>query len=178
MLQQEHFWFQHNMARKAFCSNRWQFLAGNSIYLKISHVTKIRLSHKWKNWNSPTWQEFSALDGFFMNSTRSTDTVTRQPSKPTSSLPRVVIDLEKLRHINCGLGRFSLYLARELLARSDNFFEPIFFIPDNSEHYFKNVTTTRYSSIRVHPWHKECFQRWIRPIARHFHTAHRPAPNM
>lgn len=110
-----------------------------------------------------------------MNSTRSTDTVTRQPSKPTSSLPRVVIDLEKLRHINCGLGRFCLYLARELLARSDNFFEPIFFIPDNSEHYFKNVTTTRYSSIRVHPWHKECFQRWIRPIARHFHTAHRPA---
>ena len=26
-------------------------------------------------------------------------------------LPRIVIDLEKLRHINCGLGRFSLHLG-------------------------------------------------------------------
>ena len=111
----------------------------------------------------------------FMNSTRSTDTVNRQPSTPTSSLPRVVIDLEKLRHINCGLGRFSLYLARELLARPDNFFEPIFFLPDNSEHYFENRTTAHYSSIRVRPWHKEYFQRWIRPIARYFHTTDRPA---
>ncbi len=110
-----------------------------------------------------------------MNSTRFTDTVIRQPSKPTSSLPRVVIDLEKLRHINCGLGRFCLYLVRELLARPDNFFEPIFFLPDNSEHYFDNITTAHYSSIRVRPWHKEYFQRWIRPIARHFHNTHRPA---
>ncbi len=111
----------------------------------------------------------------YMNSTRSTDTVIRQPPKPTSSLPQVVIDLEKLRHINCGLGRFCLYLARELLARPDNFFESIFFLPDNSEHYFDNTTKAHYSCIKVRPWHKEYFQRWIRPITRHFHTTHRPA---
>ena len=110
-----------------------------------------------------------------MNSTHSTGTGIRKPSNQTNSLPRVVIDLEKLRHINCGLGRFSLYLARELLARPDNFFEPIFFLPDNSEYYFENRTTAHYSSIRVRPWHKEYFQRWIRPIARHFHTTDRPA---
>ena len=110
-----------------------------------------------------------------MNSTRSTETVNRQPSTPTSSLPRVVIDLERLRHINCGLGRFSLYLARELLACPDHCFAPIFFLPDNSEHYFEKKTTAHYSSIRVRPWHKEYFQRWIRPIARHYHTTHRPA---
>jgi len=28
------------------------------------------------------------------------------------ALPRIVIDLEKLRHINCGLGRFSLHFAQ------------------------------------------------------------------
>lgn len=29
--------------------------------------------------------------------------------------PRVVLDLERLRHINCGLGRFCLNLTRALL---------------------------------------------------------------
>ena len=90
-------------------------------------------------------------------------------------LPRVVIDLEKLRHINCGLGRFSLYLARELLARSDDCFKPVFFLPDGSDHYFAGTSNASYSSMKVRPWKKESFQRWVRPMARQFNKVDRPA---
>jgi len=111
---------------------------------------------------------FSVLTSLFMNSTRLTgalfDTSTNQPD----TMPRVVIDLEKLRHINCGLGRFSLYLAQELLARSDNCFEPVFFLPEKCDHYFAGTPNAKYGSIKVHPWNKESFQRWVRPIGRHF----------
>lgn len=41
------------------------------------------------------------------------------PTAPRGRRPKVVIDLEKLRHINCGLGRFSYYLGRELLHLAD-----------------------------------------------------------
>lgn len=51
-------------------------------------------------------------------------------------LPRVVVDLEKLRHINCGLGRFSLHLGRELLASAAGRFRPVFFLPPGCERYF------------------------------------------
>ena len=110
-----------------------------------------------------------------MNSTSLTDTPLGTRTNQTDILPRVVIDLEKLRHINCGLGRFSLYLAQELLARSDNCFEPVFFLPDGSDHYFAGIPNANYSSIRVRPWNKESFQRWVRPIGRHFHKVDKPA---
>jgi len=51
-------------------------------------------------------------------------------------LPRIVIDLEKLRHINCGLGRFSLHLGEELLQVAPGRFEPILFLPKGCERYF------------------------------------------
>ena len=110
-----------------------------------------------------------------MNSTKRTGTPLGTKMNQPGILPRVVIDLEKLRHINCGLGRFSLYLAQELLARSDNCFEPVFFLPDGSDHYFEGSPNANYSSIKVRPWNKEGFQRWVRPIGRHFHKVDRPA---
>ena len=63
------------------------------------------------------------------------------PSPPPSSssrpgVPRVVIDLEKLRHINCGLGRFSLHLGHEILALADERFEPVLFLPDGAADRF------------------------------------------
>ena len=109
-----------------------------------------------------------------MNSTNRTGTPLGTKMNQPGILPRVVIDLEKLRHINCGLGRFSLYLAQELLARSDNCFEPVFFLPDGSDHYFEGSPNANYSSIKVRPWNKESFQRWVRPIGRHFIKTHRP----
>ena len=110
-----------------------------------------------------------------MNSTSHTDTPCGTKMTQPDILPRVVIDFGKLRHINCGLGRFSLYLAQELLARSDNCFEPVFFLPDGCDHYFDATPNAHYSSIKVRPWNKESFQRWVRPIGRHFHKVDRPA---
>ena len=110
-----------------------------------------------------------------MNSTGCTATPTGTSTNQSTPLPQIVIDLEKLRHINCGLGRFSLYLARELLTHSSEFFEPVFFLPKNSDRYFENNSTGSYSSIQVRPWKKERFQEWIRPIGRHFNKTHQPA---
>jgi glycosyltransferase involved in cell wall biosynthesis len=110
-----------------------------------------------------------------MNPTGGTATPIGTSTNQSTPLPQIVIDLEKLRHINCGLGRFSLYLARELLAHSSEFFEPVFFLPKNSDRYFENNSTGSYSSIQVRPWKKERFQKWIRPIGRHFNKTHQPA---
>ena len=110
-----------------------------------------------------------------MNPTGGTATPIGTSTNQSTPLPQIVIDLEKLRHINCGLGRFSLYLARELLTHSSEFFEPVFFLPKNSDRFFENNSTGSYSSIQVRPWKKERFQQWIRPIGRHFNKTHQPA---
>jgi len=78
--------------------------------------------------------------------------------------PRVVVDLEKLRHINCGLGRFSLHLGRELLA-ADAGFEPVFLLPRGAERHFPDRSFAR---IDVRPWRKEVLVRHLRPWARPF----------
>lgn len=83
--------------------------------------------------------------------------------------PRVVVDLEKLRHINCGLGRFSLHLGRELLALADDRFEPVFFLPKGAETWFAEdgiLPGTRFGRIGVAPWRKEVVQRFYRPFVR------------
>ena len=75
------------------------------------------------------------------------------------SLPQVVIDLEKLRHINCGLGRFSLYLGQELLRIAADRYEPVFFLPRSGEPHFRNISCAKYDTIRVRPWRKKAPQR-------------------
>ncbi|MEI8369145.1 MAG: glycosyltransferase family 1 protein [Planctomycetia bacterium] len=83
--------------------------------------------------------------------------------------PRVVIDLEKLRHINCGLGRFSLHLGRELLALADDRFEPVFFLPRGAEAWFADAAPlpgSRFGRLGVAPWRKEAVQRLYRPLVR------------
>ena len=80
-------------------------------------------------------------------------------------LPRIVIDLEKLRHINCGLGRFSLHLGEELLAVAPGRFEPVFFLPAGGEQYFPRGG---YDTLRVAPWKKEAVRYFLRPLARPF----------
>ena len=83
----------------------------------------------------------------------------------TEPLPRIVIDLEKLRHINCGLGRFSLHLAEELLAVAPGRFAPVFFLPAGGERHFPGGG---FDQIRVRPWKKEALRRYLRPLARPF----------
>jgi glycosyltransferase involved in cell wall biosynthesis len=89
-------------------------------------------------------------------------------------LPRVVVDLEKLRHINCGLGRFSLYLGRELLGLAADRFDPVFFLPQGGEQYFADAGGVRHGTVRVRPWRKEGLQRWLRPLGRHLPGIVRP----
>jgi len=85
-------------------------------------------------------------------------------------LPRVVIDLEKLRHINCGLGRFSLHLAEALLRESEGSFEPVFFLSPGTE---RHLPAAGFERIAVAPWRKEAFVRFVRPLARPFLPAPR-----
>ena len=79
--------------------------------------------------------------------------------------PRVVVDLEKLRHINCGLGRFSLHLAESLLTASAGRIEPVFFLaPESMPH----LPAGGYTSLAVSPWKKEGVYGLIRPLVRPF----------
>jgi len=80
-------------------------------------------------------------------------------------LPRIVVDLEKLRHINCGLGRFSLHLATELLTLAPGRLEPVFFLAPGTERYFPNGGFDRIAAV---PWKKEFLRRRFRPLARPF----------
>ena len=80
-------------------------------------------------------------------------------------LPRIVIDLEKLRHINCGLGRFSLHLAQELLRIADGRFDPVFFLrPGTERHFPEGGFETNAAAF----WKKEGLARLLRPLARPF----------
>jgi len=76
-------------------------------------------------------------------------------------LPRVVIDLEKIRHINCGLGRFSLHLGREILKAAQGRVQPVFLVPKTADQYFSGETFQR---INVAPWKKETLLRLVRPL--------------
>ena len=78
------------------------------------------------------------------------------------ALPRIVIDLEKLRHINCGLGRFSLHLGEELLKVAPGRFEPVFFLPPGTEHHFADG---QFRRLAVAPWKKEALRQFLRPLA-------------
>ena len=91
------------------------------------------------------------------------------------SLPRVVIDLEKLRHINCGLGRYSLHLGREILAAADGRFQPVFLLPSGAERYFPGGG---FESIPVSPWNKEAVRRLYRPLVQPLLRSLHPGPRV
>lgn len=80
-------------------------------------------------------------------------------------LPRIVVDLEKLRHINCGLGRFSLHLGEALLAVATGTFTPVFLLPNSADRYFPHGGFDR---IELTHWRKEGVLRLARPLARPF----------
>ena len=98
-----------------------------------------------------------------------------------SGVSRIAIDLEKLRHINTGLGRFSLHLGTELIRMSPGEFDPVFFMSEQSSHYFHE---SGFDLIRTNVWKKESLQRFFRPMLQPFlpkseialwHTTHQLA---
>jgi glycosyltransferase involved in cell wall biosynthesis len=100
-----------------------------------------------------------------------TVSASRQPLPATTSsgsrtaLPQVVIDLEKLRHFNCGLGRFSYYLGREILRVTEKSFEPVFLLPKGADRYFPEGG---YRQLAATVGRKEVVQQLLRPLARPF----------
>lgn len=82
-----------------------------------------------------------------------------------SPLPSVFVDLEKLRNVNTGLGRFCLHLGRELLQLAPGQFRPVFFLPAGTEHHFPSGGFER---IAATAWRKESLGRLIRPVVRPF----------
>jgi hypothetical protein len=87
------------------------------------------------------------------------------PASSAARLPTVVVDLEKLRHINSGLGRFALHLGRELVAVAEGRFNPVLFLPPGGDRHFENRSYVRQPVVR---WRKESFQRTFRPFVRPF----------
>ena len=80
-------------------------------------------------------------------------------------LPRIVIDLEKLRHINCGLGRFSLHFAQEILRLAPGRFDPVFLLAQGTE---RHLPPQGFDRVDVRPWRKEVLVRRLRPFIRPF----------
>jgi len=86
---------------------------------------------------------------------------TMQPSR----LPRVVIDVEKLRNIHSGLGLFSLSLARELLNQHPQTIHPVLLARPGIQQHFEGQS---FETIEVKVWRKEEISKYIRPMVRPF----------
>ena len=80
----------------------------------------------------------------------------------SGGIPRVVIDLEKIRRINSGLGRFSLHLGRGLLDHLQGRIDPVLLLPAGGEAAFR---PREFTVLRARPWRKEFVQRRLRPLA-------------
>lgn len=92
-----------------------------------------------------------------------------RPAKPSgrSAVPRVVIDLERTRHANCGLGRFCRHLAEGILAAPGRSIEPVLFLPPRPREERPSVRHFRDGAVEhidVSPWRKESFARFLRPL--------------
>lgn len=97
------------------------------------------------------------------------------------SLPRVVIDVERLRHINSGLGRFSLHLAERIIQQAAETFRPVLFLPPGAERLFSEGG---HDVLPVATWRREgvvrCIRPWVRPFLgrgrpRLWHMTHQAA---
>jgi glycosyltransferase involved in cell wall biosynthesis len=88
--------------------------------------------------------------------------------------PRVVLDLEKLRHANCGLGRFCRHLAEGLLSLGERSFDPVFFLPQRMpQETVRHFRAEGVEQIEVSPWRKETFASLYRPLLAPFQRRHR-----
>ncbi|MFM8708086.1 MAG: glycosyltransferase family 4 protein [Planctomycetia bacterium] len=95
-------------------------------------------------------------------------------ARPRCDRPRVVLDLEKLRHANCGLGRFCRHLAEGLLSLGERSFDPVFFLPQTiPQETVRHFRAEGVEQIEVSPWRKETFASLYRPLLAPFQRRHR-----
>lgn len=85
---------------------------------------------------------------------------------------RVVLDLERLRFINCGLGRFCLNLTRALLepaSRAVAGIDPVLFMPKTAARHLEPlVSALSIPRLPVTVFRKERVIKWLRPLVRPF----------
>jgi len=96
------------------------------------------------------------------------------PNHTRSERPRVVLDLEKLRHANCGLGRFCRHLAQGILSLVERPFDPVFFLPQRlPQETVRHFRSEGVEQIEVSPWRKETFASLYRPLLAPFRRGQR-----
>jgi glycosyltransferase involved in cell wall biosynthesis len=74
----------------------------------------------------------------------------------------VVVDLERLKFLQCGLGQFSLHLGMSLLDERTADFEPVLLLPRCGESLFPGRS---FRSMTAAAWRKDRFCGWLSPLA-------------
>ncbi|HTN77357.1 MAG TPA: glycosyltransferase family 1 protein [Pirellulaceae bacterium] len=91
---------------------------------------------------------------------------------------RVVVDLERLRFLHCGLGQLSLHLGRNLLAAAPSDVQLTYLMPGAAASHF---APAKLDILEPTLWRRESLQRplrsWLSPVARGqrfdlWHTTH------
>jgi glycosyltransferase involved in cell wall biosynthesis len=75
--------------------------------------------------------------------------------------PRVVVDLEMLRNLHCGLGQFSLHLGRALLAEQASDLALTYLLPKSAASLFVDSARDVMFTQR---WRRESYHRRLRPL--------------
>src|SRR5262245_57468689 len=73
----------------------------------------------------------------------------------------VVLDLERLKYLECGLGQFSLHLGRAILAAAERDIEPIFILPPRGESHFARG---QFRAMTSTAWRRDAVLNWLRPL--------------
>lgn len=75
---------------------------------------------------------------------------------------RVVVDLEMLRILNCGLGQLALRLGEALAQERPDDLALTFLVPPGTEHLYEEAGV---DLLRAQRWQRDIFRRPLRPLA-------------
>lgn len=81
----------------------------------------------------------------------------------------VVIDVERVRTLHCGLGQFCLHLGREILAAADAQIEPVLLLRTRQRSRFPGPEVR---TLAASPWRREPIRRLVRPWSGPFPRPH------
>ena len=73
----------------------------------------------------------------------------------------VVIDLERLKFRQCGLGQFSLHLGRALIGEAAADIRPVLLLPRDCTDLFPS---SQAAKMIASPWRKDIVAGWLRPL--------------
>ncbi|HUG68285.1 MAG TPA: glycosyltransferase family 1 protein [Pirellulaceae bacterium] len=76
-------------------------------------------------------------------------------------MPSVVIDVERLKKIHCGLGQFSLHLSRAILDAAGTDFDPVLLLRPEQQAFYAN-RPVRFLDVTT--WRREPVASLLRPL--------------